>query len=69
VDTSSADFKENAAAMNDVIARMKDLRHEIAKGGSQKAREKHVQRGKMLPREYVYPPDSHILHHSIDAVD
>jgi 3-methylcrotonyl-CoA carboxylase beta subunit len=39
--------------MDDVIAKMKDLRDTIAQGGSQKAREKHVARGKMLPREYV----------------
>lgn len=55
VDTSSADFKDNAAAMDDVMARMKDLRDTISQGGSQRAREKHVQRGKMLPREYVDP--------------
>jgi 3-methylcrotonyl-CoA carboxylase beta subunit len=53
VDTSSAEFKDNKAAMDDVIAKMKDLRDTIAQGGSQKAREKHVARGKMLPREYV----------------
>jgi 3-methylcrotonyl-CoA carboxylase beta subunit len=41
--------------MDEVITKMKELREQIVLGGSQKARDKHVQRGKMLPREYVYP--------------
>jgi 3-methylcrotonyl-CoA carboxylase beta subunit len=54
VDTSSADFKDNAKAMDEVIAKMKELREQLVLGGPQKARDKHVQRGKMLPREYVF---------------
>lgn len=35
------------------MARMTELHAKIAKGGPQKARDKHIARGKMLPREYV----------------
>ncbi|KKZ65437.1 3-methylcrotonyl-CoA carboxylase beta subunit [[Emmonsia] crescens] len=53
VDTSSADFKENAAQMDELLAKMADLHSTIAKGGPPKAREKHIARGKMLPRDRV----------------
>ena len=53
VDTSSKDYKENAAQFNDVMAQMRELHARIEKGGPEKAREKHVARGKMLPREYA----------------
>lgn len=53
VDTSSAEFKENAAQFGEILASMRELHQKIEQGGPQKAREKHVARGKMLPREYV----------------
>ncbi|EEQ89082.2 3-methylcrotonyl-CoA carboxylase beta subunit [Blastomyces dermatitidis ER-3] len=53
VDTSSADFKENAAQMDELLAKMTDLHSKIAKGGPTKAQEKHIARGKMLPRDRV----------------
>jgi 3-methylcrotonyl-CoA carboxylase beta subunit len=53
VDTSSADFKENARQMDEAVEKLKALRSKISQGGSAKAREKHIQRGKMLPRECV----------------
>jgi 3-methylcrotonyl-CoA carboxylase beta subunit len=55
VDTSSADFKENARQMKEAIDRVKELQRAAAQGGTQKARDKHIQRGKMLPREYAHP--------------
>ena len=39
--------------MAEVIARMQELHKRIEGGGSAKAKEKHIARGKMLPREYV----------------
>lgn len=39
--------------MGEVMARMQELHKKIEGGGSAKAREKHIARGKMLPREYV----------------
>ena len=53
IDTSSQDFKENTRQMGEVMARMTDLHARIEKGGSTKARDKHIARGKMLPREYA----------------
>lgn len=51
VDTLSKDFKENAVQFGEVMERMHELHQKIEQGGSLKAREKHVARGKMLPRE------------------
>ncbi|KAL4904508.1 hypothetical protein BDW74DRAFT_154022 [Aspergillus multicolor] len=53
VDTSSPDFKENAQQMQEVLDRMNALHRTIAQGGPQKAKDKHVARGKMLPRDRV----------------
>ncbi|KAL4872461.1 hypothetical protein BDV12DRAFT_162245 [Aspergillus spectabilis] len=53
VDTLSPDFKENAQQMQEVLDRMNDLHSTIAQGGPQKAKDKHIARGKMLPRDRV----------------
>jgi 3-methylcrotonyl-CoA carboxylase beta subunit len=53
VDTESADFRENARQMDEIMEKMTQLHDKIAEGGSQKAREKHIARGKMLPRDRV----------------
>lgn len=53
VDPESADFKENAAQMNELLESMTKLHDKIAQGGPEKAREKHIARGKMLPRDRV----------------
>ena len=53
VDTSSTDYKNNAHQFGDVMVRMQELHRKIEQGGSQKARDKHIAKGKMLPREYV----------------
>ena len=53
VDKTSLDFKENATQMADVMARMQELHKKIEGGGPAKAREKHLERGKMLPRDRI----------------
>lgn len=53
VDTSSPEYKENTQQMQELLDRMSSLHAKIAQGGSQKARDKHVARGKMLPRDRV----------------
>lgn len=53
VDKSSAQYQKNDQHMGEVMARMQELHKKIEGGGSAKAREKHIGRGKMLPREYV----------------
>ncbi|KAF2703784.1 methylmalonyl-CoA carboxyltransferase 12S subunit [Pleomassaria siparia CBS 279.74] len=53
VDTSSADFQENKSQMDKAMAQLNELHTKIALGGTQKARDKHVQRGKMLVRDRI----------------
>lgn len=53
VDKTSSDFKENAAHMAEAMAKMQELHRRIETGGPAKARDKHVSRGKMLPRDRV----------------
>lgn len=53
VDTSSAEFQENKRQMDEAIDRLHTLHSKIALGGSEKARQKHVQRGKMLVRDRI----------------
>ena len=53
VDSASVEFKDNARKFEEVLVRMKELHSNIEKGGTERAREKHVARGKMLPREYI----------------
>ncbi|PLB45904.1 beta subunit of putative 3-methylcrotonyl-CoA carboxylase [Aspergillus steynii IBT 23096] len=53
VDTSSSDFKENHQQMTELVDRMTNLHSTISQGGPQKAKDKHIARGKMLPRDRV----------------
>ena len=53
VDTASGEYKDNTRRFGELLVRMQELHSRIEKGGTQRAREKHVARGKMLPREYV----------------
>ncbi len=53
LDPRSADFKANASLMRTLVA---DLREKVARitiGGDEAARQKHISRGKLLPRERV----------------
>ena len=56
IDKSSKEFKENALQFGEAMDRLRKLHQKIEGGGSPKAREKHIARGKMLPREYVRAP-------------
>lgn len=51
VDVDSLDYKQNAIQMSELVASLRNLHQEIAIGGPEKAREKHIARNKMLPRE------------------
>lgn len=53
VDPSSDEFKENERQMAEVMARMQTLSEKIQRGGPEKARQKHLARKKMLPRDRV----------------
>ena len=53
INSASAEFKSNAALMTSLV---EDLRQKVAKialGGDEKARKKHTERGKLLPRERI----------------
>jgi len=49
----NADFQANAAAMAAVVADLHEKVEKIALGGPEAARQKHLARGKLLPRERV----------------
>jgi 3-methylcrotonyl-CoA carboxylase beta subunit len=53
VDPSSEEYRENARQMGEVMAKLEDLTRKIHEGGPPKAREKHIARKKMLPRDRV----------------
>lgn len=53
VDSSTSAFKENVKRMEVLTQNLKDLHGKIAEGGPQKAKEKHIERNKMLPRDRI----------------
>ena len=53
INPRSAEFRENQAAMQAVMADLRDKVSRIKRGGGEAAREKHLARGKLLPRERV----------------
>ncbi|WP_323761462.1 carboxyl transferase domain-containing protein [Maricaulis sp.] len=53
LDTSSATFRENAAAMDALVDDLQLRTAAAAVGGSERSREKHLSRGKLLPRDRV----------------
>ncbi|AKH19410.1 carboxyl transferase domain-containing protein [Sedimenticola thiotaurini] len=53
VNRKSEQYRENQAAMQALLADLRDRVDEIARGGGDRAREKHLKRGKLLPRERI----------------
>ncbi|KAI1141209.1 carboxyl transferase [Hypoxylon sp. FL0543] len=53
VDSTSDEFKENERLMGEAMARLEQLTRTAQQGGPAKAREKHIARKKMLPRDRV----------------
>lgn len=53
VDSTSDEFKDNERLMAEAMARLEKLTRAAQQGGSAKAREKHIARKKMLPRDRV----------------
>jgi len=53
VDRGSAEFRANAEAMRALVEDLQQRRAEAALGGPARARERHVARGKLLPRDRV----------------
>ena len=53
VDIKSREYKANADAMRALVEELQKRRAEAAKGGPEKARERHIARNKLLPRDRV----------------
>jgi 3-methylcrotonyl-CoA carboxylase beta subunit len=53
IDTAAPEFRANAQRMRALVAELEQRRAEAAAGGSDKARERHLARGKLLPRDRV----------------
>lgn len=53
VDTLSEAYKSNQAAMGALVSDLDALHTRIARGGPEKARVRHVSKGKMLPRDRI----------------
>jgi 3-methylcrotonyl-CoA carboxylase beta subunit len=53
VDTASKEFCANREAMRALVAELESRRAEAAAGGPARARERHLARGKLLPRDRV----------------
>ncbi|HEY0834140.1 MAG TPA: carboxyl transferase domain-containing protein [Azospirillum sp.] len=53
INARSADFQANADAMAGLVADLREKVSSIKQGGGAKARDKHLARGKLLPRERV----------------
>jgi 3-methylcrotonyl-CoA carboxylase beta subunit len=53
IDTSGDEFRARAAHNRALAEKLRADVAEAAKGGTQKSRERHVSRGKLLPRDRV----------------
>ncbi|MGB7260196.1 MAG: methylcrotonoyl-CoA carboxylase, partial [Pseudolabrys sp.] len=53
IDKNASEFRANAGRMSALVRELQARRAESALGGPEKARERHVGRGKLLPRERV----------------
>jgi len=47
------EFKANVAAMQAIVADLREKSARVARGGSEEARQKHLSRGKLLPRDRI----------------
>ena len=53
VATSTPAFKKNKERMDGLVRALEDTRATVEKGGSDQARDRHLSRGKLLPRDRV----------------
>ena len=52
-DPHSADFQSNAQVNRELVDELRGHLDAVSRGGSQKSRQRHIDRGRMLPRERV----------------
>jgi len=53
IDTGSTEFRERREHMEELLATLREQTRKAALGGSERARDKHVQRGKLLVRDRI----------------
>jgi 3-methylcrotonyl-CoA carboxylase beta subunit len=53
VDTDGERYRDNAASMGELTSALVSLHATAAQGGSEKARQRHIERGKMLVRDRI----------------
>jgi len=53
LDPRSDEFKTNASLMRDLVADLRARTDEVARGGSEESRQRHLSRGKLLPRDRI----------------
>src|SRR5689334_16281133 len=53
IDTATPEFRAGATRMRALVAELEQRRTEAAAGGPERARERHLARGKLLPRDRV----------------
>ncbi|MBW3561437.1 MAG: methylcrotonoyl-CoA carboxylase [Actinobacteria bacterium] len=53
VDTTADDFQDNRSHHLSLVEDLRDVMERTARGGSERSRERHVERGKLLPRDRV----------------
>ena len=53
VDKATAEFRANTERMRLLVSELQSRRAQAALGGSERSRERHVARGKLLPRDRV----------------
>ena len=53
INPRSEEFRNNAAHMQGLVADLREKAAQVAAGGGERARDKHVSRGKLLPRDRV----------------
>jgi 3-methylcrotonyl-CoA carboxylase beta subunit len=49
----SDEFRANASAMRGLVADLREKTAQVARGGSEESRQKHLARGKLLPRDRI----------------
>jgi acetyl-CoA carboxylase carboxyltransferase component len=53
LDPRSDEFKGNASLMRDLVADLRAKTETVARGGSEESRQRHLSRGKLLPRDRI----------------
>ncbi len=53
IDRNSKEFAANRVHMEKLVADLREKQAKAALGGDEKARKKHTDRGKLLPRERI----------------